>query len=237
MNHVLTFEEWDEMRAQAVMDEMNDSIDVIKWAYNEYGEDIVYACSFGAEGVVLIDLISKINERARIVFLDTDLHFQETYDLIQRIEDKYPSLQIERIKPKITLEEQAKFYGNDLWEYNPDLCCHLRKVVPLGDELSKVKAWISGLRREQSPTRRNMKFINKDDKFKTIKICPLIHWTWKDVWNYIAANKLPYNPLHDRNYPSIGCKTCTLPTADTNDSRAGRWAHCVKTECGLHQGP
>ena len=237
MNEMLTFESWDDNLVQQIINELHDATDVIKWAYEEYGDDILYACSFGAEGIVLIDIISKINPEAKIAFLDTDLHFQETYNLIEQIEKKYPSLQINKIKSNITLHEQSKFYGDELWKYNPDLCCHLRKVIPLKEELKKVKAWLSGLRREQSETRRNINFINKDEKFRSIKVCPLTHWSWKDIWNYIITNQLPYNPLHDQNYPSIGCETCTMPAKNETDSRAGRWANSVKTECGLHKGP
>jgi phosphoadenosine phosphosulfate reductase len=94
---------------------------------------------------------------------------------------------------------------------------------------------MSGLRREQSPTRSNIQFVNKDQRFSSIKICPLIHWTWNEVWEYIMLHCLPYNTLHDRGYPSIGCKHCTLPVEDGNDLRVGRWAGFAKTECGLHQ--
>ena len=212
-----------------------DAIDVLKWAYQTYGHDLVYACSFGAEGIVLIDLISKVRKNARIVFLDTDLHFQETYKLIDQMKAKYPTLDIVLLKSNLTLEEQVSQYGDKLWETKPDLCCQLRKLEPLENELSKYNAWISGLRREQSPTRVNTQFVNRDSRFKSIKICPLIHWTWDDVWMYIKLHELPYNELHDQNYPSIGCLHCTKPVQEGEDMRAGRWTNTNKTECGLHQ--
>lgn len=211
-----------------------DAIDVLKWAYETFAEKIVYSCSFGAEGIVLIDLISKVKQDARIVFLDTELHFQETYDLIEKVKARYPTLQIELLKTDVTMEQQKQKYGDKLWETNPDLCCEIRKLMPLANELSKYNAWISGLRREQSPTRRHVQFVNRDDRFKSIKVCPLIHWTWDDVWNYIKLFELPYNVLHDQNYPSIGCKYCTKPVKDGEDLRSGRWANSQKTECGLH---
>lgn len=132
------------------------------------------------------------------------------------------------------MEEQAKKYGPELWKTEPDLCCFLRKIRPLEEVLYGVPAWISGLRREQSPSRKNTDFVNKDERFKSIKICPLIYWTWEDVWSYIRQNELPYNILHDQGYPSIGCEPCTLPVTDPNNQRAGRWAGFNKIECGLH---
>jgi len=232
---MLTFETWNDEVVNQLQSQFKDSFDCLKWAYREYADDIVYACSFGAEGIVLIDLISKVNKHAKVIFLDTDLHFQETYELIAKVKEKYPSLQIELIKPSLTLKEQTNIYGERLWERDPDRCCNLRKIEPLRTELNKVSAWISGLRREQSPTRQKTNYINKDDKFRSIKICPLIYWTWEEIWMYIRLHQLPYNPLHDRGYPSIGCEKCTAPAVDPNDFRSGRWVNSNKTECGLHE--
>lgn len=215
-------------------DETKGAQAVLEWAYETYGDSLVYSCSFGAEGMILIDLISKVKKDAQIVFLDTDLHFQETYDLIDRVKAKYPELRIQLKKPDVTLEQQAEEYGSALWKRNPDQCCYIRKIKPLEEVLSGVPAWISGLRREQSPSRANTDFVNKDNRFKSIKVCPLIYWTWDDVWEYIRQNNLPYNELHDHHYPSIGCIPCTSQVLDSNDSRSGRWAGLNKTECGLH---
>jgi len=215
-------------------DETKGALKILQWAYETYGSDILYACSFGAEGIVLIDLISKVKKDAEIIFLDTDLHFQETYDLIDKIKEKYPELQIQMKKPDLSLEEQAKAHGSALWKRQPDQCCYIRKVKPLEEVLSGAPAWISGLRREQSISRSKTNFINKDEKFKSIKVCPLIYWTWDDVWDYIHGNELPYNELHDNGFPSIGCIPCTSQVLDSADSRAGRWSGFNKTECGLH---
>lgn len=212
----------------------HDASGILKWAYGCFGDELVYACSFGAEGMVLIDLISQVKADARVLFLDTNVHFPETYRLIERVREVYPALRIEMVQPALTLEEQAAQYGENLWVRDPDTCCQLRKVQPLARALTGTRAWLSGLRREQSPTRANTQFVNLDHKFQSIKICPLIHWTWKDVWNYIMEHRLPYNELHDRGYPSIGCMHCTLPVGEGQDSRAGRWAGLGKTECGLH---
>lgn len=232
---MLTYENWDEKKVSSFLESQPDFLDVLKWAYREYEDEIVYACSFGAEGIVLIDLISKVKKQAKISFLDTGLHFPETYELIEKVKNRYPTLKITMIQPKVSLEEQEKWYGEELWKVNPNLCCHMRKVVPLKEALKGAKAWISGLRREQSPTRSTTQYINIDEKFQKIKICPIIHWTWEDVMTYIQMNKLPYNPLHDKGYPSIGCAPCTKPISENGDSRSGRWAGQSKSECGLHE--
>ncbi|SFJ94510.1 phosphoadenosine phosphosulfate reductase [Halobacillus dabanensis] len=206
--------------------------EVLRWAYDHYGSDIVYACSFGAEGVVLVDLIAKTKPDAEVVFLDTGLHFQETYQLIEKVKQRYPRLQIKMKKPSLTVEEQGEKHGSALWKRDPDQCCYIRKIKPLEEVLSGVGAWVSGLRREQSPSRSKTNYINKDERFKSIKVCPLIHWTWDDVWQYIRLNSLEYNELHDQNYPSVGCIPCT--TQSTGEGRSGRWTGFNKTECGLH---
>jgi phosphoadenosine phosphosulfate reductase len=235
MSDILHYENWNESKVDSVLKSQGDYLDILKWAFSEYRKDIVYACSFGAEGIVLIDLIYKVNKEATIKFLDTGLHFPETYSLIDKVQQRYPTINIVMVKPKSSLEEQAKWYGDELWKDNPNLCCHMRKVVPLKEALSDAKAWITGLRREQSPSRRQTQYINKDDKFQKIKICPLIHWKWDEIMTYIDLNKLPYNPLHDQGYPSIGCAPCTKPAQPGSDSRSGRWEGHGKTECGLHQ--
>lgn len=236
MKKQLTYDTWSgEQLKIPFEDDTKGAIEVLQWAYDEYGKSIVYACSLGAEGMVLIDLISKVKDDAKVVFLDTNVHFKETYELIDKVKKKYPKLNFVVVEPEITLDEQALQYGEELWKTNPNQCCHLRKVIPLQKALEGSTAWITGLRRDQSPTRSKTEFINKDEKFKSIKVCPLIHWTWKDVWRYIYKHDLPYNLLHDQGYPSIGCEKCTLPTNDATNLRAGRWASLEKTECGLHQ--
>lgn len=220
----------------AIDNDTKGALNVLEWAYQQYEEDeLIYACSFGIEGIVLIDLISKVNEHAKVVFLDTDVHFKETYELIEKVKEKYPNLQLQIKKPSITLEEQAKQYGDELWKSQPNKCCEIRKILPLSEALSGATAWLSGLRREQSETRANTNFLNKDKKFQSVKICPLIHWTWKDIWRYAHKNNLPYNSLHDNGYPSIGCKTCTKAAFNADDLRSGRWSGTGKIECGLHE--
>jgi len=230
----ITYKDWSDEHAKQINESFKEYFDVLKWAYSTYkSEDIIYACSFGAEGMVMIDLIYKVDKKARIVFLDTSLHFEETYELIEKVKERYPGLDIMLKKPKLTLTEQAEKYGDSLWKVNPNLCCSLRKIEPLKEELTNSLAWISGLRKDQSLARKNLEYVNKDNKFKLVKICPLIDWTWNDVWEYISLNNLPYNELHDKNYPSIGCEPCTQAVIN-NDLRSGRWVSQNKTECGLH---
>lgn len=234
---LLTYETWAESTDEFVVDaQYKGALNVLNWAYEMYDEQLIYSCSFGIEGIVLIDLISKVNPTAKIVFLDTELHFPETYELIKTVKQKYPGLRIEMIKPDLSVEEQAEQFGDELWKRQPDRCCYMRKVLPLRKTLLKSTAWLSGLRREQSPTRKNTNFINKDETFQSIKICPLIHWSWKDIWNYVKEHQLQYNPLHDQGYPSIGCWPCTIQGDMETGSRSGRWANQGKTECGLHLG-
>ncbi|MFC7062558.1 phosphoadenylyl-sulfate reductase [Halobacillus seohaensis] len=235
-NQVITYDSFSEdpFNGGYANEKKKGALEVLEWGYQTY-DDIVYACSFGAEGIVLLDLISQVKKDAHIVFLDTDVHFQETYDLIDQIKSRFPELQITMKKADLTLEEQAQKHGEKLWNTNPNQCCFIRKIKPLEDALEGATAWVSGLRREQSPSRSKTDFINKDDRFRSIKICPLIHWTWEDVWNHIKENNLPYNDLHDQGYASIGCMPCTSPSDNPND-RSGRWQGFEKTECGLH-GP
>ncbi|MEH6942512.1 phosphoadenylyl-sulfate reductase [Bacillus sp. JJ722] len=208
---------------------------VLEWAYKQYGEKLLYACSFGVEASVLLHLIQQVKTNAKVLFLDTGLHFEQTYETIEKTKERYPLLQIELKKPSLTVAEQSEQHGPELWKSKPDFCCQLRKVQPLEEELKKVDAWISGLRREQSITRKHVQFINKDDRFQLIKICPLIHWTWDEIWAHVREHDLPYNSLHDFNYPSIGCEPCTK--AVTTNSRDGRWQGKGKLECGLHLAP
>lgn len=229
---MLTYESWQDYDIDSIL--IKDTMDCLKWAFNEYGKNIVYACSFGAESSVLLDLISKVKPDVQIVFIDTDLHFKETYKVIEKIKEKYPTFHINFISTQLSLNQQAKKYGEKLWEINPNICCQLRKMEPLKKELKHYKAWISGLRRDQSPTRANVHYINKDGQFKLIKICPLIHWTWEEIWMYIKLHELPYHALHDKGYPSIGCEVCTKPVTVNDDLRSGRWLNHEKIECGLH---
>ncbi|WP_341279772.1 phosphoadenylyl-sulfate reductase [Paenibacillus sp. FSL H8-0537] len=197
--------------------------------------NLTFACSFGAEDVVLVDMLQKVSPTTDIFYLDTDFHFKETYETRDRMIERYPGIPFVEVKPKITPEQQASQYGEELWKSDANQCCSIRKVEPLTRILSQYEAWITGIRRDQAPTRANAKKIEYDTKFGLVKFNPIAHWTSEDVWNYIRENDVIYNPLHDQNYPSIGCEYCTRQVMPGEDPRAGRWAGQEKTECGLHK--
>lgn len=208
---------------------------VLAWAARQFGTAAVLASSFGAEDVVLVDIGISVNVPFPVFTLDTDFLFPETYELIAVVENRY-GLTVERLRSRLSPQEQAHQFGEALWKRNPDQCCDIRKLGPLREKLKSASAWITGIRREQSPIRAHAKKVEWDSKFGLVKINPLVDWTEAQVWSYIRTHRVPYNPLHDRNYPSIGCTHCTRPVLAGEDSRAGRWSGFDKTECGLHLG-
>lgn len=226
-------EKEDLINVQAEELEHKSAEEVIEYAIRTF-PNITFACSFGAEDVVLVDMIQKISPSTDIFYLDTDFHFKETYETRDRLAERY-GLEFVRVSPLITPEEQAAQHGEALWSVNPNQCCNIRKVEPLTRILSQYEAWITGIRRDQAPTRANAKKIEYDTKFGLVKFNPIAGWTSEDVWNYIRANDVIYNPLHDQNYPSIGCEYCTRQVMPGEDPRAGRWSGHEKTECGLHK--
>lgn len=207
---------------------------ILSWALSRFHPKVACACSFGAEDMCLVDMLSKINSGAGIFYLDTGVLFKETVELREKTIKKY-GVTPAAYRPALSLDEQAKKYGPELWKKDPDLCCKVRKVEPLTRALSGLDAWITGMRREQSPTRSNIKVVEKDKKFGLVKVNPLARWTSKQVWDYIVKNGVPYNPLHDKGYPSIGCEPCTAQVKPGEDPRSGRWKDFEKKECGLHQ--
>lgn len=207
---------------------------LLDWAVQRFPR-ITLACSFGAEDVALVDMLYKLHPNVDIFYLDTDFHFQETYETRDRIMEKYPNIQLVQVSPKLTPEEQAQQYGDQLWANDPNACCNIRKVEPLTNILGQYEAWITGIRRDQAPTRANAKKVEYDQRFGLVKFNPLANWTSEDVWQYIQQHDVIYNPLHDLDYPSIGCHYCTRPVKVGEDPRAGRWSGNDKTECGLHK--
>jgi phosphoadenosine phosphosulfate reductase len=211
--------------------------DILAYALERFSPRIILACSFGAEDIVLVDMIHRLSPDTPLFYLDTDFLFAETYALRDRIIEKYGlrNDQVLQVKSMLTPEAQAAQFGEALWARNPDQCCRLRKVEPLARVLAGFDAWITGIRRDQAPTRANAGLIEWDKTFNLVKCNPLAQWTSADVWTYIHLHEIPYNPLHDQNYPSIGCTHCTAPTAPGDDPRSGRWKNQAKTECGLHK--
>jgi phosphoadenosine phosphosulfate reductase len=193
-----------------------------------FGPRLSLACSFQKEETVLLDILLRADPKARVFALDTHVLFEETYGVWREIEKRY-GIEIEAYAGP-SLGRQAAAHGDALWESNPTLCCAIRKVGPLALALADLDCWITGVRRDQSPTRATTARLAWDEKHELWKANPLADWSNSDVWTYIREHELPYNPLHDRGYASIGCTHCTAP----GEGREGRWSGLDKTECGLH---
>ena len=215
--------------------EAADPLDIAAWAVSEFGTQVALACSFGVEDMCLIDMLVRATPAPRVFYLDTGVLFPETYALIDSVKRRYGFVP-ERRLPALSLARQADHCGDRLWERDPDACCRMRKVEPLEQMLKGLGAWITGIRRDQTPFRAGAKVVEYDAKFGLVKVNPLVRWTTGQVWRYVRQHRVPYNPLHDRGYPSIGCAPCTKPVRPGDDPRSGRWAHQGKTECGIHPG-
>jgi len=205
-----------------------DAPGVLEFMVERFHPRLTVACSFQKEASVVLDMLLAIAPDARVFTLDTHVLFPETYETWRKVEERY-GIQVQVFQGP-SLGKQAARHGDRLWERDPDKCCDLRKVQPLQQALSGVDAWISGVRREQSPSRATTRKLAWDTKHERWKANPLVDWTEADVWRYIADHDLPYNALHDRGYASIGCTHCTRP----GSGRDGRWAGTGKVECGLH---
>ena len=212
--------------------------EVLKWAWERFGPRAAIGTSFQGAGLVMIHLARQHSLGFPIFTLDTGLLFPETIELKKRLED-FLGVNIESLEPDLTVEEQADINGPELWKHNPDLCCTIRKVLPLRDRLSDLDCWITGLRRQQSETRAEIGIVELYAFDETtgrdiVKLNPMANWRRESVWKYIQDHKIPYNPLHDRGYRSIGCWPCTKQTANGENERAGRWIGFNKVECGIH---
>lgn len=214
--------------------------EVLKWALETYHPKIALASSFGAEDVVLIDMLMKVNPKARVFTLDTGRLNPETYDLMDKIRERY-NLKIEVMFPNTgAVEKMVREKGFNLFYdsiENRKECCGVRKVEPLNRVLNELTAWITGLRREQSVTRTEVMKVEIDEAHNSmVKVNPITDWTRDQVWDYIRKNKVPYNKLHDTGYPSIGCAPCTRAIKPGEPERAGRWwwENPDTKECGLH---
>jgi phosphoadenosine phosphosulfate reductase len=205
----------------------------LTWGFERFGDSIAISSAFGAEGMVLIDMAARQRKNFRLFTVDTEFLFPETYALMDRIEEKY-GIAIEKAYSLLSPEEQAREHGETLWRRDPDLCCNLRKVEPLRRKLGELNAWITSIRRDQTSTRSGARRIEWDAKFGIVKVNPIVDWTSKQVWRYIHDHDVPYNELHNQDYPSIGCTHCTRAVRPGEDPRAGRWPGFKKTECGLH---
>lgn len=215
--------------------------EILAWALGKFQPRIALAASFGAEDVVVLDMLTKLTPAARVFTLDTGRLPAETYALMDAIRERY-RLTIEVYFPQAeTVEAMVREHGVNLFYRTVEdrkRCCGVRKVEPLGRALQGLDAWITGLRREQAVTRTQVRKVEVDsDHGGMVKVNPLADWTWEQVWAYIRTHNVPYNALHDRGYPSIGCAPCTRAVAPDEDPRAGRWwwEKPETKECGLHR--
>ncbi len=210
--------------------------DVLRWAVREFSPRLLMATAFGAEGCCLIHMLADIDPNTIVINLDTGYQFAETLDLRERILSRY-GIAVELVKPELTVADYEAEHGGPLYTHRPDQCCHDRKVLPLRQAMRRIAplAWVSAIRADQTANRgTSADVVQWDAKFNVVKVNPLLRWTKSDVWGFALKHGVPYNPLHDQGYPSIGCWPCTRAVAAGEDDRAGRWAGSVKKECGLH---
>jgi len=206
---------------------------LLEHVYELHGDRLCLTCSWQKQSSVLVHMVSELGLGIDVVELDTHLFFKETYETREALVARYG---LRLIRPEVmTVAEQHAVEGPNLWESDPDRCCHVRKVEPLIRALEPYEAWASGIRREQSPSRAGTPKVEWSDRYGVWKVHPLADWSEKDVWRYITDNEIPYNPLHDAGYRSIGCIPCTRPIAPDEEERAGRWAGSDKLECGIHK--
>ena len=207
---------------------------LLEWiTKNLPNKKVIMGTGFGPPGIVLLDILFKVTRDISVFYIDTNFLFDQTYELKNKLEKKYNFTFLE-FTSDLTPTMQSKQYGDKLWDKDPDACCNLRKVLPLKEALKNYDVWITGIRKKQTQVRNNAHLIEFESRFEVIKINPLINWSHDEVWDYIKKHNLPYNPLHDNSYPSIGCKQCTSPVCSGEDDRSGRWKGINKTECGLH---
>jgi phosphoadenosine phosphosulfate reductase len=207
---------------------------ILAWAGEQFSPDLSLACSFGgASGMVLLDMVAKLKVDLEVFYLDTELLFPETYTLRDQAARRY-GIEPVGYRSRLSVAEQSAEHGPELWRSDPDRCCYLRKVAPNEQALKGKRAWITGIRRDQSDTRARIDAVQWDETFGLIKLCPLASWTEDQVWDYAREEDVPVNALHAEGYPSIGCMPCTRPVMPGESLRAGRWAGSAKTECGLH---
>ena len=220
------------------VDENSPTEQLIAWSLERFTDrNMVLTTSFGMEGCALIDMFARYQKPLAVVYVDTMFFFEETYELRDRLIERYPHLKFENRGTALTPEQQEAIYGPELWKRNPDLCCKIRKVDPMHEVMKEADVWITGLRRDQSKARANLRVMEWDWKYQLLKFNPFATWSRKEIWEYIQANNVPFNKLHEQGYPTVGCTHCTAPVPGSvigEYSRAGRWAGTEKNECGLH---
>lgn len=207
--------------------------EILRWATDRFAPRFTMATAFGPEGMVIIHMLAEIAPQTPIFNLDTGYQFDETLALRERVKQRY-GIEVELKRPELTVEQYEALHGGPLYQRDPSRCCFDRKIKVLQQAARGMHAWASGIRRDQSPDRANAAIAGWDQKFQLVKVSPLANWTKKDVWKLIAEHDIPYNPLHDQGFTSIGCRPCTRAVLFGEDERAGRWSGTAKTECGLH---
>lgn len=206
---------------------------ILRWAVDRYAPKFTMATAFGPEGMTIIHMLAEVAPETPIFNLETGYQFAETLELREKIKQRY-GIEVEFKYPETTVEQYEAAHGGPLYRTNPNQCCFDRKIKVLHQAAKGQHAWASAIRRDQSDDRATAPIIGWDRKFQLVKVSPLANWTKRDVWSLISAEKIPYNPLHDQGYPSIGCQPCTRSVLAGEDERAGRWSGFAKTECGLH---
>ncbi|MEP7215285.1 MAG: phosphoadenylyl-sulfate reductase [Anaerolineaceae bacterium] len=206
--------------------------EIVRWAVETFGEGLSVGASFGgASGMAILHMVAQLKPAVHVFVLDTDYLFEETQETTRQAVPALGLTNVNVYKPVLSHEEQARQFGSALWMRDPDACCEIRKVAPNRVALEGKTAWVSGLRRDQSEGRADTPIVSWNAKFGVVKLNPLANWNETQTWEYILAHKIPYNPLLDHGYTSIGCYNCTLPGVQ---GRAGRWQGFEKDECGLH---
>ncbi len=212
--------------------ETADPREIVRWTFDAFGKGVSIGASFGgASGMAILHMAATIDPAVHVFVLDTDYLFQETRETMNRAVAALGLTNVQVYRSLLSHEEQAERYGSALWMRDPDLCCELRKVEPNRRALAGKTAWLSGLRRDQSESRGDTPIVSWSNKFGLLKLNPLATWTEKETWAYLLENEVPYNPLLDRGFTSIGCYNCTVPG---KQGRQGRWEGFEKDECGLH---
>ena len=212
---------------------------VVAWMLSRFaGRRLAVTTAFGMEGCALIDMISRHGVAVPVLYLDTGFLFPETLRLRDRLAERYPQLTFENRGTSLSPQDQETRHGPELWARDPDTCCTLRKIEPMRAALADVEVWVTGITRSQSPTRESLRVVEWDWGYQLLKVSPLAGWDRARVWEYVQTHDVPYNELHDRGYPTLGCTHCTRPVAHNvtgEYTREGRWTGRDKNECGLHQ--
>jgi phosphoadenosine phosphosulfate reductase len=224
----------DQLRQYSLQLEDSTPQEIIRWTVEKYFPKLTMATAFGPEGCVIIHMLAEVEPRTHVFNLDTGYQFKETLELRDRIAKRY-GIEVEMRQPDTSVAEYEAQHGGPLYQTNPDQCCKDRKVKVLRESVVGWHAWMSGIRRDQGTgDRAGIPIVGWDAKFGLVKISPLANWTKNDVWKLITTHDIPYNPLHDQGYSSIGCWPCTRAVMFGEDERAGRWSGTAKKECGLH---